>query len=455
MSEIAPPVEILEAHLSSFDPQERRAALLQLVELARQGQIGLPDPRPEVNLHIHTFFSFNCEGWSPTRVAWEARKYGLEVAGKVDFDVLEGMEEFLEAGEILRLKTVCGLETRVFIRELADRVINSPGEPGIAYFMAAGCTRRPEPGTQAAGTLAGFYRTARARNEELMARVNAYLGDVQLDYRRDVLSLTPAKNATERHLLAAYNQKAREVFPDEGDLCRFWSDKLGIPYPDTCELVRQPVRLQETIRGKLMKKGGVGYVQPDAGSFPAVETVSEFARDIGALPCLTWLDGTNPGEENAGELVELMIAKGCVCANIIPDRNWNIADPDEKALKLRKLDEFIHACRDQGLPIAVGTEMNRAGLPFVDDFSAPELRPYVQDFLDGAHFFWGHTMLARHADYGYFSHRVQEAFGAARKRRNKFFQLVGALPYPSPEKLAQLREKDLDPEHLLVWLKEG
>lgn len=455
MSETAPPVETLEAHLNSFDPQERRAALLQLVELARQGQIGLPEPRPEVNLHIHTFFSFNCEGWSPTRVAWEARKYGLEAAGKVDFDVLEGMEEFLEAGEILRLKTVCGLETRVFIRELADRVINSPGEPGIAYFMAAGCTRRPAAGTQAADTLAGFYRTARARNEEMMARVNACLGDVQLDYRRDVLSLTPAKNATERHLLAAYNQKAREVFPDEGELCRFWAEKLGIPYPDACELVRHPLRLQETIRGRLMKKGGAGYVPPDAGSFPSVETVSDFAREIGALPCLTWLDGTNPGEEDAGELVELMLSKGCVCANIIPDRNWNIADPHEKALKLRKLDEFIRACRDQGLPIAVGTEMNRAGQPFVDDFRAPELRPYVQDFLDGAHFFWGHTLLARHADYGYFSPRVQDAFGGARRRRNKFFQLVGELPYPSARKLAELPSKDLDPEHLLVWLKEG
>lgn len=454
MSETGSPIEILEEHLSSFDAQERRAALLQLLELVESGQIVLPQPRPEVNLHFHTFFSFNGEGWSPTRVAWEARKYGLQVAGKVDFDVLEGMEEFLEAGELLGLKTTSGLETRVFISELADHVINSPGEPGISYFMAAGCFRRPEPGTPAAHTLDSFYQTARARTEELMRRVNEHLGGVQLDFKRDVLSLTPAKNATERHLLAAYNQKAREVFPDEGQLARFWAGKLNLDPADANELVKHHVNLQENIRGRLMKKGGVGYVPPDAGSFPSLESAVDFARDTGALPCLTWLDGTNSGEENAAELVELMISKGCVCANVIPDRNWNIGKPGEKELKVRKLAEFVAACRDQGLPIAVGTEMNKVGLPFVDNFQAPELAPFVQDFLDGAHFFWGHTMLARYADYGYYSPIVEDAFGQARKRRNKFFQLVGELPLPPAEKLQQLRGTEKDPEHLLVWLKQ-
>ena len=195
----------LEEQLNSFDARVRSDALGVLLRLASRGEIALPAPKPEVNLHFHTFFSYNAHGWSPSRVAWEARKYGLEAAGKVDFDVLDGMEEFLEAAELLGLKAVAGLETRVFVKEYAAKVINSPGEPGIAYFMAAGCYRRPDEASEGEAriTLLSLAATARKRNEELMSRVNAYLDPVKLDYANDVLPLTPSGNATERHLLAA------------------------------------------------------------------------------------------------------------------------------------------------------------------------------------------------------------------------------------------------------------
>ena len=62
----------------------------------------------------------------------------MAVAGVVDFDVLDALEEFLGAAKILGLKACAGLETRVFVPEFADKVINSPGEPGISYHMGVG-----------------------------------------------------------------------------------------------------------------------------------------------------------------------------------------------------------------------------------------------------------------------------------------------------------------------------
>lgn len=446
-------VEALETRLDSFNPDLRREALLELKGMADKGQIELPSSKPEVNVHFHTFYSFNSHNWSPSRVAWEARKYGLEVAGKVDFDVLEGMEEFLEAGDILGLKTSVGLESRVFIQELADKVINSPGEPGVAYFMAVGCTRRPQPESHAERVLYGLYQTARGRNVGLMDRVNAYLETVTLDYEADVLPLTPAGNATERHLLAAYDEAARKVFPNPTDLAAFWAGKLNLPADQAEALVSDSVKLQETMRSKLMKQGGVAYVQPESGSFPTIESVVDLARSTGAIPCMAWLDGTYPGEEDSEALVELMVSKGVAAANIIPDRNFNIKDPEEKKLKVRKLDEFIQSCRKHGLPILVGTEMNKLGLPYVDQFNAPELKGYLQDFLDGAHFIWGHTLLERYASMGYFSPQVEDAFGNAHLRKNKFFTLIGRLPVPDAEKREHLTGIHLDPENLLTWMK--
>ena len=103
-----------EAALDDFDPAVRRRALEQICATATW-----PETRDAVNLHCHTFFSYNAYGYSPSKFAWLARKRGLAVAGIVDFDVLDGLEEFLAAGRAVGLKTVVSLESRVFVPEFA------------------------------------------------------------------------------------------------------------------------------------------------------------------------------------------------------------------------------------------------------------------------------------------------------------------------------------------------
>ncbi|MHB0998036.1 MAG: hypothetical protein ACYC27_02230 [Armatimonadota bacterium] len=421
-------ISVLEAQLNSFDSNERHLALVEIARGVKSGEIETPTPKKEVNLHYHTFYSFNANGWSPSRIAWESMKYGLEVSGIVDFDVLDGMEEFLAAGEILGIKTVVGLETRVFISELADKVMSSPNEPGVAYFMAHGCYQLPPEGSEAREILDSMLSTARNRNLALIGRVNKYLDKVQLDYENDVIPLTPSGNATERHLLASYDAKAREVF--QGDMkavVSFWAEKLGMPESDINELIDNTPKFHEVLRSKLMKFGGVGYVAPDSGSFPSLEDAIKMILGMGALPMITWLDGTNPGEEDSMEFLGFMKSKGVVSMNIIPDRNWNIKNLDEKALKVRKLDEIVKAAEKFQMPISVGTEMNKAGLPFVDNFESTELQPYVDAFVNGARCIYGHSLLARYADFGYFGESSQEAFGGDTGARNAFFKKVGKI----------------------------
>lgn len=444
----------LERRLNSFNPGERMHSLMEIASLVKSGEVAVPSPKPQVNLHYHTFFSFNANGWSPSRIAWESLKYGLEVSGIVDFDVLDGMDEFLTAGEMLCLKAVVGMETRVFITELSDKVMSSPNEPGIAYFMAAGCFKRPRKGSEAEGILTSMAKTARARNVALMERVNAYLDQVQLDYQHDVLPLTPSGNATERHLLTAYERKACEVFGgDMAQVTKFWAEKLGMTEPEAAEMILQTPKFHEKMRAKLMKFGGVGYVPPDSGSFPSIEDAIKMIRGMDALPMIAWLDGTNSGEEDTVGFLELLRSKGVVAINIVPDRNWNIKDPDEKALKTRKLREVVEAARQFDMPICVGTEMNRAGLPFVDDFDAPELKPYVADFIEGARCLHGLTLLARQSRCGYFSPAAQSAFGNDIRARNAFFAEVGNHPAVPAERLARLKGAS-DPNTILAVLRD-
>jgi len=439
----------LQQALNSFDLDTRRAALAELVARAERGEFGQADQHPIVNMHCHTFFSFNAYGHSPASLAWLARQQGFLAAGIVDFDVLDAVDEFLAACDVAGVRGSAGIETRVFIPEFATREINSPGEPGVSYHMGIGYVTGQVP-PEVAPILASMRSRAERRNRAMLERVNAHLAPVALDYEADVLPLTPAGNATERHMLAAYIQAAADRFPDLADRAAFWADKLGTPLAQVEGMLGDYAKFSNLVRGKLMKKGGVGYVTPTPESFPTVEEFHRFIIACGALPTATWLDGTSAGEQDIEELMALLIAKGAAAANIIPDRNWNIADPATRELKVRKLHEYVQLCRDLDLPINVGTEMNSPGNKLVDDFNVPEMAPVRDIMLEGAFFIYGHTLMQRHLGLGYQSAWAQ-AHMSTRRARNEFYTAVGRSVPPGIAGAARLMRvnAEMDPAQVL------
>lgn len=401
-------VDKLEQLLDSFDPAQRKEALAQLWDMAKTGKIELAAPGSDVNLHSHTFFSYNAYGYSPSKFAWLARKRGLAAAGIVDFDVLDAVEEFWAAGKLIGLKRVASLESRAFVPEFSTRVINSPGEPGIAYNMGVGFPREIQH-----PLLSQMRQTAEARNRELVRRVNAFLKPVELDYDKDVLPLTPNGNATERHICEAYSKKGDE---------NFWKQKIG-DYPSA------PAKFQALIRSKTMKRGGPGYVQPDAGSFPLIADMNKFTLDSGAIPTLTWLDGTSEGEKAIEELFETEMKSGAAALAIIPDRNYTPGVKDEK---VKNLYDVIALAEKHGFPVVIGTEMNAPGNKFVDSFETAELKPLVPIFLKGAHIVYAHCVLQRRSGLGYLSEWAKANFNSV-SAKNDFFEKLGARLQPAAE----------------------
>jgi hypothetical protein len=110
--------------------------------------------------------------------------------------------------------------------------------------------------------------------------------------------------------------------------------------------------------------------------------------------------------------------------NIIPDRNWNIADPAQKKIKLQNLYDVVKLAQALDLPLNIGTEMNAFGQKLIDDFDAPELAPVRQAFVDGAFFIYGHTLMQRSLELGYQSQWAQ-SYLATRAVRNAFYTTVG------------------------------
>ena len=378
-------IERLEKQLDSFNAVERAEALKKLCEKMQNGEIQLAEETSFVNLHCHTFFSYNTYGYSPSKFAWLAKKSGLAYAGVVDFDVIDGIDEFLAAAKLLGLKGCAGMESRVFVPEFADRVINSPGEPGISYHMGIGFPKGALSASLKKFQM-GLFNTAQQRNRELIGRVNVYLSPVELDYEKDVLPLTPAGNATERHICLAYARKAQQYFKDTVKLAQFWTEKLGT---DAAAMdLPEGAKILNAIRAKTMKRGGVGYMQPDGGSFPTMADMNKFVLEAGGIPAIAWLDGTSDGEKAIEELFDVAMSTGAAALNIIPDRNYT---PGVKDQKLANLYAVVELAKKRRLPIVVGTEMNSPGNKFMDSFDTAELRPLVPIFLEGAKAIYEHA----------------------------------------------------------------
>jgi len=419
-------IEKLEQELDSFDPDKRKNALLALSEKVEAGQINLPKPGTDVNIHCHTFFSYNTYSYSPSKFAWLARKAGLAVAGVVDFDVLDALDEFLDACQLLGVKGCAGLETRVFVPEFEDRVINSPGEPGISYHMGVGFPSA-NVSEQQENFLAGLRETAQRRNRDLMERVNKHLRPVDLDFERDLLTLTPSGNATERHMCSAYARKALEIFGRPQELADFWSEKLSMEI--TTSQLPESRDLLNAIRAKTMKRGGVGYVQPGKGSFPLMADTNNFILAAGGIPVHTWLDGTSDGEKAIAELLEVAMSTGAAAINVIPDRNYT---PGASSVKLENLYHVVELAEKLHLPVVEGTEMNSPGQKFVDDFASKELEPLVPVFLKGANIVYAHSVLQRKCGLGYTSEWAKRSFENV-AGKNKFFEELGSSLKPEIE----------------------
>lgn len=355
--------DAIDKQLNSFDAATRKAAL----EMVRKDFCAF-------NMHCHSFYSYNGYGYSPSKLVALAKELNWRGIMLVDFDVLDGVDEFLAAARYLGVKAAAGMETRVFVPEFADKEINSPGEPGIAYHLGCGFTSSSVPESQKAFA-ARLREGAANRTRILVEKVNTLLKEIAIDYNSVAKELTPAGNVTERHVCCAYRVAAENKFSG-AELAAYWQDKIGC-------FEENPVKMEALIRSKTMKSGGVGYVKADPESFPTLEEMNNFTKACGATPTIAWLNGLSAGENDVEALLDLHQKYGAGAVTLIPDRNWRAADESKSAKLVAELDRFVAACAARKLPLLAGTEMNAPGQLLNDDYTIAQLVKHLDIFCAG------------------------------------------------------------------------
>ncbi len=418
------------AMLNDLNTDKRMLALEQLARREGWYDQAAPVSDPlKINLHAHTIYSYNGYGYSPAYLAWLARSEGWYALGTVDFDVLDSVDECLAACAQCGIRGAAGFETRVYVPDRSSVVFNSPGEPGVMYFVGMGFASGT-PAPQAAPIIDDLRTRAQSRNQQMIARINAHLAPVAIDYEQDVLPLTPSGNATERHILIAYDAAARKLYPGRADLLRFWSDKLGLPVEAVDAFLGDVPFPHDAIRGKLMKQGGPGYMAPTADSFPPLEDAIAATVACGALPCYPFVDGTSTGEQDMRALLADLVSRGIVAMVLIPDRNWNVPDTARSKDLVQRMNAALEAAKELDLPVFIGTEMNKPGQLLIDDLSVPALNPHCEQFQHGADMLWAHTVLEREHGLG-FQSAWAKAQVPSRADRVRLYTRLGSLLSPA------------------------
>ena len=190
------------AVLNKLNAPTREERIANLKEILKTTTF--PEMVPQyINNHIHTTYSFS--PYSPTAAVYAARMEGLCTAGIIDHDSISGAEEFIEAAQIIDIPVTIGMEARISMdgTRLEGRRTNNPDQIGVSYM-----TIQSVPHDKI-GVLTEFFKPYQAarheRNRQMIAKINQLVG-VELDYDRDVLPLSEAKDnggVTERHLMYA------------------------------------------------------------------------------------------------------------------------------------------------------------------------------------------------------------------------------------------------------------
>ena len=350
--------------LNAPTKEERLANLKEVLKTT-----SFPPAVPQyINNHIHTTYSFS--PYSPTAAVYAARMEGLCTAGIIDHDSISGAREFLEAAELIQMPVTIGMECRASMDGTAmeGRRTNNPDQVGVSYMTIQSV---PHDKIDEVNAFFAPYREARhRRNRAMVEKINALLDGIQLDYDRDVLPLSEAKEnggVTERHLMYALAKKMVEKAGKGQPMVDYLSSiGLSLSEKQKAQMLDTAYPFYEYDLLGILKSAFVPKIYIDAADeCPNVRDVAKLCDKVDALLCYAYLGdvtasvtGDKKAQKFEDDYLDDVIAAirecGIRAVTYMPTRNT-----PEQLERLRKL------CDENGLLQVSGEDINSPRQSFV------------------------------------------------------------------------------------------
>ena len=355
------------AILEKLNAPAREERLANLREVLKTTEF--PPMVPQyINNHIHTTYSFS--PYSPTAAVYAARMEGLCTAGIIDHDSISGAREFLAAAELVGMPVTVGMECRVSMdgTALQGRRTNNPDQAGVSYMTIQSV---PHDKIEMLNAWFAPYRAARGRrNRAMVEKINALLPGIALDYDRDVLPLSEAKEdggVTERHLMYALAKKMTQKAGKGQPMIDYLASiGLSLSEKQKNQMLDTAYPFYEYDLLGILKSAFVPKIYIDAtDECPNVRDVAKLCKDIDALLCYAYLGdvtasvtGDKKAQKFEDEYLDDVIAciKSCGIRAVtyMPTRNT-----PEQLARLRRL------CDENGLFQVSGEDINSPRQSFV------------------------------------------------------------------------------------------
>lgn len=309
---------------------------------------------PDVNAHIHSPYSFSafkdlCQAFVL------ADKEKIRVLGINDFNTTKGYPEFYELSVEYRIFPLFNIELMGLIKDEQEKGIriNDPNNPGRIYFSGKGLDFPVNTKNEVFDKVYIITEESHRQVKAMMEKLNEHLDRLDNSLKLDFTEIQRkyARNMVrERHVAQALRIMIFENFDTSADRKDFLKRLYG--NHDPVADLNNSAEVENEIRSRLLKSGGLAFVEEAPGSFLDLQEIMSIIKDAGGIPCYpVLLDDTKGRFTEFESDMEMLCLKlesmNVYCIELIPKRN-----------DLEVVERFVNYFNKKGFVILFGTEHN-------------------------------------------------------------------------------------------------
>jgi hypothetical protein len=312
------------------------------------------EPPLLVNNHFHTPYSFSAFN-NMTEIFNQAGKEGIDILGINDFITMEGYDEFYRLAYEHKKFPVFNIEFMGLMQEEQKKgiLINDPNNPGRVYFCGKGLSFPVNLSDTRREILESVTLNSLKQTEEMVALLNKHLKKIKSPFSLDFKEIQTEYTrglVRERHLAKALRIKITDHYKSAKGKETFLKKLYG--GKDTEVNIDIPGDLDNELRARLLKKGGVAFVAEDNDAFLSLPEIKDIILGAQGIPCYPVLLDDAAGkftdfEKVFSELLKSLTKHRIFAVELIPGRN------DFSIVK-----EFVSVFSEKGFIITFGTEHN-------------------------------------------------------------------------------------------------
>ena len=308
----------------------------------------------DVNAHLHTPFSFSAFD-SVSQAAGMAAEQGVKVIGINDFYSIDGYVEWERAAREKKLYPLFNIEFISLNSEdqAAGVRVNDPNNPGRTYLSGKGMAfpvkLSGEPAAQLAAVREESNRQVAAMCGKVLALFKELGADSGFDFESIKRDLTKG-SVRERHLAKAIRMAVARLYPDAEQQKAFYEKLFGGKALKSD--IAAEAKVENEIRGNLLKAGGAAFVPETPEAFLPMATVRSIILAAGGIPTYPFLADDAKGgftdfEGDLEKAAATLKQRGFYSVEFITTRN-----------SVEVLEKYCNYLWDNGFVITLGSEHN-------------------------------------------------------------------------------------------------